>query len=201
VFKIDILCTGPQNLNPDPLKALYFYRKGFAILKLDLCYKMEPRIEDIASKKLVGKHLQMSLSNDKTYDLWRSFMPERKGIMQIIGPNLICMQVYDHSMRQNNFKPDTLFEKWAAVEVSEFKEIPEGMETYNLAGGLYAVFNYKGTPDMFAGTAQYIFGTWLPQSGYELDTREHFEVLGEKYRNNDPDSEEEIWVPIKIKQG
>jgi AraC family transcriptional regulator len=170
-------------------------------LKVDLSYNMEPRIEDIASKKLVGKHLQMSLSNDRTFDLWRSFMPERKKIKHSLGPDLICMQVYDYSTRQNNFIPDSLFEKWAVVEVSEFKEIPDGMETYNLPGGLYAVFNYKGTPDMFAGTAQYIFGTWLPQSEYELDTREHFEVLGEKYRNNDPDSEEEIWVPIKIKQG
>jgi len=25
------------------------------------------------------------------------------------------------------------------------------------------------------------------------------EILGEKYRNNDPDSEEEIWIPVKAK--
>lgn len=27
----------------------------------------------------------------------------------------------------------------------------------------------------------------------------HFEVLGEKYKDNDPTSEEEIWIPIKAK--
>jgi AraC family transcriptional regulator len=30
-----------------------------------------------------------------------------------------------------------------------------------------------------------------------LDQRPHVEVMGEKYKNNDPDSEEEIWIPIK----
>lgn len=41
--------------------------------------------------------------------------------------------------------------------------------------------------------------TWLPASDYNLDNRPHFEVLGEKYKNNDPTSEEEIWIPIKLK--
>jgi hypothetical protein len=27
----------------------------------------------------------------------------------------------------------------------------------------------------------------------------HFEVLGDKYKNNDPSSEEEVWIPIKPK--
>jgi AraC family transcriptional regulator len=39
----------------------------------------------------------------------------------------------------------------------------------------------------------------LPNSAYALDDRAHFEVLGEKYKNNDPSSEEEIWIPIKVK--
>jgi AraC family transcriptional regulator len=35
---------------------------------------------------------------------------------------------------------------------------------------------------------------------YELDDRPHFEILGDKYKNNDPNSEEEIWIPIKLKK-
>ncbi len=37
----------------------------------------------------------------------------------------------------------------------------------------------------------------LRRSGYEMDTRPHFEILGAQYKNNDPDSEEDIYVPIK----
>lgn len=34
---------------------------------------------------------------------------------------------------------------------------------------------------------------------YELDEREHYELLGEKYKNNYPASEEEIYLPIRKK--
>ena len=73
------------------------------------------------------------------------------------------------------------------------------METYILPGGLYAVFLHKGAATTGPKTFQYIFGTWLPESDYSLDIRPHFEILGEKYKNDDPDSEEEIWIPIKPK--
>ncbi|MDP5096829.1 MAG: GyrI-like domain-containing protein [Flavobacterium sp.] len=39
----------------------------------------------------------------------------------------------------------------------------------------------------------------MPNSEYQLDNRPHFEILGAKYKNNAPDSEEEIWIPIKRK--
>jgi AraC family transcriptional regulator len=74
------------------------------------------------------------------------------------------------------------------------------MESFELPGGLYAVFLYRGDARSASVFFQYIFGTWLPNSGYEPDDRPHFEVLGEKYKNNDPDSEEQIWIPIKYKK-
>ena len=72
------------------------------------------------------------------------------------------------------------------------------METFLLEGGLYAVFIHRGS-STDTSTFHYIFSTWLPKSNYILDSRPHFEVLGEKYKNGDPDSEEEIWIPIKLK--
>ncbi|TQE66329.1 GyrI-like domain-containing protein [Leptospira noguchii] len=42
----------------------------------------------------------------------------------------------------------------------------------------------------------HIFQEWLPNSGYKLEHRPHFELLGSKYKNNDPTSEEEVWIPI-----
>jgi AraC family transcriptional regulator len=71
------------------------------------------------------------------------------------------------------------------------------METFTLKAGLYAVFLHKGAAVTATETFQHIFGIWLPKSEYILDNRPHFEILGEKYKNNDPSSEEEIWIPIK----
>jgi AraC family transcriptional regulator len=71
------------------------------------------------------------------------------------------------------------------------------MKAFELPAGLYAVFLHRGPASEGQRTFQYIMGTWLPASGYELDSRPHFELLGEKYKNDLPDSEEEIWIPIK----
>lgn len=158
---------------------------------------MNPRIETLAEKKLIGQRITMSLANNRTGELWRSFMPRRKEIANNISSELISMAVYKPS-HFANFNPANEFEKWATVEVTDFSSVPANMETFTLIGGLYAVFDYKGSStDM--RIFQYIFGTWLPASDYMLDNRPHFEILGAKYKNADPDSEEEIWIPIKKK--
>jgi len=156
-----------------------------------------PRIEVLKEKKLIGKHLTMSLVNNKTAELWKSFMPKRNEITNSLTQELISMQVYSPT-HFINFKPTNEFEKWACVEVSNFDTLPDNMETFVLTAGLYAVFDYKGL-STDTQIFQYIFGTWLPESNYTLDNRPHFEVLGSKYKNNDPNSEEEIWIPIKQK--
>lgn len=160
---------------------------------------MFDRIERLQTKKLVGQSIRMSLHENRTFELWSSFMPKRKDIQNQKGQNLFSMQVYDQNLNFKDFNPTTPFTKWAAVEVSDFNTIPEPLSSYVLQGGLYAVFIHKGLPSDFPKTSQYIFGEWLPASRYELDKREHFELLTEKSKRNDPDSEEEVWIPVKEK--
>ncbi|MBU0990964.1 MAG: GyrI-like domain-containing protein [Proteobacteria bacterium] len=156
---------------------------------------MEPRIEILKPKKLVGIHMGMSLSNNKTRELWQQFMPRRAEVKNRLTADFISMQKYGENW---NFSPDALFEKWATVEVSSFAEVPPKMETYLLQGGKYAVFIHCGPASAAAETMQYIFGQWLPQSLYILDSREHFEVLPERYSPVDPNATEEIWVPVRV---
>lgn len=92
--------------------------------------------------------------------------------------------------------PDAMFAKWAAVQVQKYESIPVGMETYDLKGGLYAVFIHNG-PATDLSTIFYIFQDWLPNSEYSLDDREHFEALPEGYNALDPNAREEIWIPIR----
>ena len=159
---------------------------------------MVPRIEKLNEKKLIGKRLIMSLADNKTGELWRSFMPRRRDITNNLTSDMISMQVYKPS-HFVDFKPTNDFEKWATVEVTNFDNVPTNMETFTLTGGLYAVFDYKGL-STDNSIFQFIFVTWLPRSNYDLDDRPHFEVLGDKYKNNDPTSEEEIWIPIQPKR-
>lgn len=155
-----------------------------------------PTIQTLHETHLVGVRLNMSFANNRTAELWRSFMPRRKEIMNAAGNELYSMQLYSEGYF-TNFNPAAEFEKWAAVPVTGFDAVPQGMETFTIPEGTYAVFHHKGAPERGAEVFGYIFREWLPQSGYELDNRPHFEVLGEKYKNGSPDSEEEIWIPAK----
>jgi AraC family transcriptional regulator len=155
---------------------------------------VEPRFERVTEKHLVGIKLRMSFASNKTRLLWQSFMPRRKEIENIANTNLYSIEVYPPDF--NSLNPDTEFEKWAAVEVSRLETIPEGMETMTIPSGLYVVFIHKGPASLGPKTYEYILGTWLPQSAYKLDTRPHFAVMGEKYKNDNPESEEELCFPI-----
>lgn len=159
---------------------------------------MKPDIRTLPETKFVGQRYTMSLTANKTYELWRNFMPRRKEIQHITGIELYSIEVYAPSYF-DHFNPDATFEKWAAVKVTDFKAIPDGMETLSAPEGLYAVFTHKGPASEGHNTYQYIFGTWLPGSGYLPDNRPHLAIMGEKYKHEDPNSEEELWIPVKPK--
>jgi AraC family transcriptional regulator len=157
---------------------------------------MTPRIETTAPKKLIGKRRRMSFSRNETFELWRSFMPQRKTISNVIGDELYSLEIYEEGFF-DSFNPDKEFEKWAAVEVSDYETIPEEMETLTVPQGLYAVFLHKGAASEAERTYHFIFREWLPHSNYKLDHRPHFAVMGEKYKKDSAESEEEIWIPLQ----
>ncbi len=122
-------------------------------------------------------------------------MPRRKEIKNRIGSELYSIEIFD-TFYFTHFKPENIFDKWAAIEVSEFESLPNGMEKIIIPAGLYAVFQYKSSANPGAIFYEYIFNAWIPDSDYTIDNRPHFAIMGEKYKNNDPDSEEEIWIPV-----
>jgi AraC family transcriptional regulator len=159
---------------------------------------MEPRIETSLQKKVIGERITTSLTENKTFELWKGFMQRRHEIENVVGPDLYDVQIFDEGY-WTNFSPANAFQKWAGIEVANLDEVPENMETLIIPTGLYAIFIHKGLPAEGAKTFQYIFGTWLPNSKYEVDGRPHFGVMGAKYSNTDPASEEELWIPVKLK--
>jgi AraC family transcriptional regulator len=159
---------------------------------------MEPRIVLFKECNFIGMKMKMSFANNKTRELFRNFMPRRKEIKNNIGLEVYCIQEYG-DMDFTNLNPTSEYVKWAAVQVTDFNYIPAGFNIITIPNGLYAVFLYKGAASQAKSTFQYIFTTWLPNSKYTLANRPHFDVLGEKYKNEDVNSEEELWIPIKEK--
>ena len=160
-------------------------------------HTIQPEIKKLTEKKLVGMHLTMSLTDNKTGMLWRDFMPRRHEIVNRLNNDVISLQVYPENYYQN-FNPATAFIKWASAEVKDFSSVPDGMHTLIVPSGEYAIFHYKGS-SRDTSIFQYIFSQWLPQSDFVLDHRPHFEILGDRYKNDDPSSEELICIPVKAK--
>lgn len=158
---------------------------------------MNPRIVELKSKHLVGMSQKMSFIDNKTFELWQRFSKRSGEITNRLSDDFISLQNYPKEYFKI-FKPATEFVKWACVEVDLVENIPENLDRFTLIGGLFAVFEYKGSSSAHE-IFQYIYGQWIPNSDYHLDDRPHFEVLGAKYNNDDPTSEEELWIPIKTK--
>ncbi len=158
---------------------------------------MTPRFETLAPKKLLGYSMKMCFAEHAPHKLWQAFMPHKKEIKNLVGSNLYSLEVYPDADFFKHYDPKALFEKWAAAEVSDYEQVPEGMKPLVLQEGLYAVFTYKGKSSDAKAAYEYILLSWLPRSEYELNHLPHFALMGEKYKNNDPESEEEIWIPVR----
>ncbi|MGB5376853.1 GyrI-like domain-containing protein [Muriicola sp.] len=158
---------------------------------------MEPTIKILAETKLAGMHINMSFANNKTFELWRRFMTRKTSIPGIQGPELYSVEVYTSLDYFHQFDPNRTYEKWAAVKVKDITQIPEGIDTMVIPEGFYAVFTYNGLAKDAWKTYQYIYGVWIPNSRYNLDLRPHVAVMGEKYKKDDPSSEEELWIPVR----
>ncbi|MDI1353819.1 MAG: GyrI-like domain-containing protein [bacterium] len=160
---------------------------------------MAPRIMTSPLRTLVGKRLTTALVQNSTFELWNGFMRQQKEISNRINGAFLSVEIYDPASEFEKFTKHTKFEKWAAVEVSNHLSIPVGMEPLVIKEGLYAVFIHRGPARDGARLFDFIFKEWIPASEYTVDQRPHFEIMTEKYRHEDPDSEEELWVPITRK--
>ena len=155
---------------------------------------MIPNIKTFPTTKFIGVNLNFTYADYRAFELWSSFMPRRKEIQNTLGTDLYNIQINPEGF---TFGPNEFFVKWAAVAVSTFDFVPDCMEKIEILDGLYAVFNYKGDQTSAPAFFNSIYTEWLPNSEFDLDSRPQFEILGEKYKNGYPDSEEEIWIPIK----
>ncbi len=159
---------------------------------------LKPRIETVPEKKFIGLKQEMSIVENSTSLLWKGFMPRLNEIQNRVGIELYSIEIFPDSYF-DKFRPETRFEKWAAVEVMETGSLPEGFDSITSPKGLHAIFQYKGLPSSAPVVLKYIFRDWLPKSGYELDRRPHLWVMGAKYKNDDPNSEEELYIPLTEK--
>lgn len=126
-------------------------------------------------------------------DLWDKFLPEKHKIERVCGKEAygIC-----YAAQEKETYPDS-FHYTAALPVRDDAPIPDGMEKIAIERHEYAVFTHRGPVSDISKTNDYIWKTWLPQSGYEPANSPDFELYDERFKADDADSEFDIYVPIQ----
>ncbi len=159
---------------------------------------MKPEITELEKKRLIGISVKTSLAQNNIPQLWNTFMPRIVEIANKIDSGCYEIHPFDSELKMENFTEDMDFEKGAAVEVDNLDNIPDGLKAITIEGGKYAVFEHKGIMSNIQFSFDYAYGTWLPNTGYELDKRADFEVYGQQfYGPENPESITELWIPIK----
>ncbi len=90
------------------------------------------------------------------------------------------------------------FDYWIADLYKPWEDIPDGCETYQIPGSLWAQFVCKGPlPDALQSVNTKIWSEWLPSlQGYELAGKYNLEVYGPPAEKPE-DTESYIWIPLK----
>jgi AraC family transcriptional regulator len=156
---------------------------------------IEPVILNFEGAVLCGASEAMSLQTFTPWTLWPRVMPRLAQISNRSSQDLISLRNFN-GIPVFGPQANPNFTYWGGVEVLEANK---GFEHLEIPAGTYAVFHYKGLSSD-STIWRYIYSQWLPNSKWELDERPHFERLGSKYKNDDPTSEEDIYIPIRPKK-
>lgn len=154
-----------------------------------------PEILMLEEMKVAGLRGSTSLSDNRLPKLWEQFLCSYPDFYHSTGTGYgIC------ETRQTTYTKDgdVSFSVMVGSPVNGCVNVPPALIRKTLRAGRYAVFTHRGTFANLFKTYQYIYGTWLPATGEELDDREDFEVYEREVKSfDDPGNEVKIFIPIK----
>ncbi|MEN6521378.1 MAG: GyrI-like domain-containing protein [Armatimonadota bacterium] len=158
---------------------------------------MEPKIVTRGEIKLIGNKYIGANLNGEIPALWdKQFLPRMSEIKNVVNGNASyglceCMCKGECKCGQG-----AEFYYIAAMEVSSFDEVPDGMSTKTVPAAKYAVFTHKGPVSKLHDTFQKIYTEWIPASGLEIAGNYCFEYYGGCFDNSE-NSLMDIYVPLK----
>lgn len=147
---------------------------------------LDYRITEKAPFTIVGfkRRFNAETSYQEIPKFWNEWMSDTKGLKGMFG---VCLDMDGKD-----------FDYWIADLYAPWEDIPEGCETYQIPGSLWAQFKCKGPlPDSLQSANTQIWSEWLPSlKGYELAGNYSIEVYMPPA--DDPaDTLSYIWVPLR----
>lgn len=132
----------------------------------------------------IKKRINAETSYEEVPKFWDEWMSDRKGLKGTFG---ICTEMDGKSI-----------DYWIADLYLPWEDIPDGCESYQIPGGLWALFKCKGSlPDSLQKVNRQIWSEWLPSlQGYSLAGNQVLEFYLPPAKNPE-DTISYICVPLK----
>jgi AraC family transcriptional regulator len=157
---------------------------------------LEPEIVEQPAMRLVGLRTQFySVDSEKNNigeqlpPLWESFVARLQEV-----PHAVPGVAY--GVVQQSDDNAELLEYHAAIEVRDVSTLPPGMVVVDVPEATYASFTHRGNPRDIDRTVNYIYSTWLSQSGRHHTYAADLEIYGADYVMDSDDSVMQYAIPV-----
>ncbi len=149
---------------------------------------MEPRIVSRPAFTVAGLVHRGTVDGEKIGALWGQFFARIGELQPLIEPDVTygVMANYDETTGE--------FDYVAASKVPGDGKLPAGFVPVAFPECEWAVFTT--TMPELGQIYPYIYGTWLPQSGYQHAPAPEFELYGPAFDPANPACEFEIYIPV-----
>jgi AraC family transcriptional regulator len=160
---------------------------------------MKPEVKEQSEKYLVGIGVQFvgvfaegGKQEVAVSKLWGRFKSRVNEIKNRIGNEYIGVVDCYPTDEENESDENLVY--FACVEVDSFTDIPDGMRPVVIPKSEFAEFKHEGAPNDIDQTLRYIYGSWLPKSGFKRANGPDLEVLGADMKQK---SELTYLIPVK----
>lgn len=167
---------------------------------------LNPEIYTVDEKHFIGMKTEYFSDDteknnlgEKLPSLWDVFLLRLDEIQNTV--NGLGYGIIQQPLNQSQNKLDSSLVYMAVIEVSGLTIIPDGMIGISIPKTTYAKFRHKGQPLEVNNTVNYIYSSWLMQSGkqhqYRHSSQADIEIYGEEYIPNSNESVIYYAIPIK----
>ena len=159
-------------------------------------YIMEPKIVNKPAFKAIGMSYVGKNEHGEIPQMWGVFNSRATELEELNTNGSCCYGLCFSNPAGGAAEGE--FEYVAAFEVADDQSIPKDMVYREVPGYKYAVFTHHGKLDTLGQTYEYIYNTWLPQSGYEVHPDKFdMELYDERFEIGSDTSEFDIYVAVK----
>ena len=200
-----IFHTTPATYRKEKVKKLVFGKSEYTVENLTHMISgitKKPTIVEKDEITIIGMSTKTSLANSRIPNLRKEFFNRKEEILSDSHPEIVIgVSKKAPDFNSSDFHENTTYVYAIGKKVNECINIPEGMELITIPRSTYAIFQHKGTFHKFGLSYVYIYGSWLPRSGYKVSNVPDLEWYDDRFLGpyND-DSEIDIYISLEEAQ-